>query len=204
VLGTRFPLPRSHKYKAAIKIVRACLNDDPAIWGTLLCWLFTHALGKVGGDEDFAGQSRSWMDEWLLSKIIASALQDLDLDETAAWWAVGTVNVLINHQRWYEVEASGNERAYQILRSWLRDSEVHQFLQVNRYRDVLWFNHEAFEELLGWMLTLAAIEISADPRLTPKTIAEHIVACYEVVKMLQQAEKASEYQVEKLMELARD
>ena len=204
VLGTRFPLPRSHKYKAAIKIVRACLNDDPAIWGTLLCWLFTHALGKVGSDEDFAGQSRSWMDEWLLSKIVASALRDLDLDEAAAWWAVGVVKILINHQRWYELEASENERGYQILGSWLRDSEVHQFLQINRYRDVLWFNHEAFDELLGWMLTLAAIEISADPQLTPKTTAEHIVACYEVVKMLQQAEKASEYQVEKLMEVARD
>jgi hypothetical protein len=140
------------------------------------------------------------MDEWLLGKLLAGTLQDLGLDEGAAWWTVGMVKILISHQRWYKVEASKKERPYQILVSWLKDGEVQRALQVNRYGGVLWFNHEAFEQLLGWMLTLAAIEISADPALSPDGVAQEIVACYDVVKVLKKAEAISEYQVVKLME----
>ena len=143
------------------------------------------------------------MDEWLLGKLVASALQDLGLDEGAAWWAVGVVKILINHQGWYQIEAPKKRRVYQILVSWLKDREVQQFLQVNRYRGVLWFDDEAFDQLLKWMLTLAAVEISADPDLSAEEVAQEIVACYDVVKKMRQAEEASEYQVVELIEAAK-
>jgi hypothetical protein len=203
VLTTRFPLPRSRRYKAAIKMLEAHLDDDPSAWEGLLAWLCTHALGKVFGEKEYQQQSRSWMDEWLLGKLVAGVLQDLGLGEGAAWWAVGIVKILVSHPHWYRLEAPKKQRAYQILVSWLRDSEVQQLLQVNRYRGVLWFNHEAFDQLLRWMLTLAVIEISAEPGLAPEEVAQEIVACYDVIKELQQAEEASDYQVVKLMEAAR-
>ncbi len=203
VLADRFPLPRSRKYRSAANIIQARLDDDLVAWGSLFGWLFTHALGKVVAEEGFAARSRSWIDEWLLGKLMAGALQDLGLDEGAAWWAVGVVKILINHQRWYEVEATQKERTYQVLVSWLKDSEVQRAVQINRYGGVLWFNHEAFDQLLGWMLALAAVEISADPDLSPDQVAQEIVACYDVVKKLQQAEETSEYQVVELMEAAK-
>jgi hypothetical protein len=204
ILGDRFVLPGAHKCEAAIERIQARLNDDVAAWGALLCWLFTHALGQVVDEKDSGAQSRSWMDEWLLSKLIAGALQDLDLDAGTARWAVGTVRILISHQRWYELAASGPQQAYQVLESWLRDGEVQQFLQVNRYQGVLWFNQEAFEELLDWMLTIAVVAIATDHRRAPEKTVEDIVTCYEVVTTLQEAEEASEYQVAKLLEAAKD
>ncbi len=106
VLAERYPLARSRKYKAAVQMVQANLDDDPLAWGTLLAWLFTHALGQVVTEEversQGAAQSRSWMDEWLLGKLVAGTLQDLGLDEGAAWWSVGLVKILISHQRWYD------------------------------------------------------------------------------------------------------
>ena len=203
VLAGRFPLPGSRKYKAAVGMVRAHLGDDPGAWGSLFAWLFTHVLGKVVTETDFAVQSRSWLDEWLLGKLVAGALQDLGLDEGAAWWAVGTVKVLINHQRWYEIKAPAKERVYQILVTWLRDGEVQQFIRVNRYRDVLWFNKEAFDQLLGWMLTLAAVEISATAELSPQEVARKIVACYDIVRALQRLGQESGYQITKLLEIAK-
>jgi hypothetical protein len=127
----------------------------------------------------------------------------LGLDAAAAWRAVGLVKILINHQRWYALEAPQRSRPYHILVSWLRDHEVQSALQVNRYGGVLWFNHEAFDQLLGWMLILAAVEISADTQRAPEDIAKEIVACYDIVKALQKAEDSSEYQVVKLMEAAK-
>ncbi|MFN2182616.1 MAG: alpha-amylase family glycosyl hydrolase, partial [Anaerolineae bacterium] len=124
VLDSRFPLPRSKAYKAAAEMIRSSLDDDPAAWGTLLGWVLTHALGKIVSEEGYAAQSRTWIDEWLLGKIVAGALQDLDLDEAAAWWAVGTIKILISHQDWCARAPASEDRAYQVLVSWLRDSEV--------------------------------------------------------------------------------
>jgi hypothetical protein len=202
VLGERLPVPHSDSVKAAADMVQARLADDPVAWGTLLAWLFTHALGKVVTDADFAAQSRSWMDEWLLGKLVAGALRELGLDDAAAWWAVGTAKILISHQGWYQLEASEERPAYPILVSWLKDSDVQQFLGVNRFRGILWFNKESLDQLLGWMLTLAAVEISAAPALAAEEMAREIAASYEVVLALQKAEAASEYQVVKLMEAA--
>jgi hypothetical protein len=68
---------------------------------------------------------------------------------------------------------------------------------------VLWFNKEAFEQLLWWMLATATLAISADPELAPHEVAEQITACYDVVRQLQEAEQASAYRVERLLEVAR-
>jgi hypothetical protein len=204
VLGTCPPLPGSRKCRAALKMVRARLNDGLAAWATLLGWLFIHALGRVVSEEGSAERSQSWMHEWLLSKLVVGALQDLGLDEDASWWTIGTIEILINHHGWYELKAAGQNQAYQVLMSWLRDSRVQQFLQVNRYRGVLWFNHEAFEELLSWMLALAVIEISAEPEPIAEQVVRQISTCYKVVETLRQAEEASEYRVTVLVEAVRD
>jgi hypothetical protein len=85
------------------------------------------------------------------------------------------------------------------MESWLSDSEVHQFLQVNRYQEALWFNQEAFEELLWWMFLLAAVNISADPLRPESEVSQETVASYEVIQRLLRAEGQSEYQIEKLL-----
>jgi hypothetical protein len=52
------------------------------------------------------------------------------------------------------------------------------------------------------MLTVAAVEISADPERAPEEVAQDIVRCYDVIKNLEQAEKKSGYQVANLLEAA--
>ncbi len=203
ILASRFPLPRSRKYKAALRMVEDHLDDDLSSWGSLFGWLFTHQLGRVVSEDGAAQQSRTWMDEWLLSKLVAGALQDLGLDQSSAWQSVAITKLLISHQGWFEKPFPKRTRVYQTLISWLRDGEVQRFVQVNRYRGELWFNKEGFEQLLLWMLTLAAVEISAAPQLLEGEVAAEIVACYDVISQLKKAEEASEYQVVELIEAAK-
>jgi hypothetical protein len=68
----------------------------------------------------------------------------------------------------------------------------------------LWFNHEAFSELLDWMLTIAVVEIAADVELAPHERVQQIACCCQVIEALQRAEEASEYRVTKLVEEAGD
>ena len=179
--------------------LRAGLGDDPLTWGTLLGWLFTHALGKVTDRVDFEQVSRSWIDEWLLGKIIAGALQDLGLDEGAAWYAVEMIKVLTSHQRWFQIRSPVEQQVHGVLESWMKDDDVQRILQVNRYQGVLWFNKEAFERLLWWMLLLAAVAMDVEP-LRPQAEEEFGMA-YDVVGVLQEAAQESGYQVEALLEL---
>ncbi len=179
--------------------LRTGLGDDPVTWGTLLGWLFTHALGKVVDGVDFEQVSRTWIDEWLLGKIIAGALQDLGLDDGAAWYAVETIKVLTSHQRWFQVRSPVEQQAHGVIESWMKDDGVRRILQVNRYQGVLWFNQEAFERLLWWMLLLAAVAMDVEP-LRPQAEEEFRMA-YDVVGVLQEAARESGYQVEALLDL---
>jgi len=185
-----------------VDYLRAQLPGDAATWGTLFGWLFVHDLGRVVSGEDSEQRSRSWIDEWLLGRIVAGALQESGLDELAAWRAVSAIRILTAHQHWFDFEGLGQAPAYQILSDWLKDDEVRRFLHVNRYKDLLWFNQESFGQLLGWMLAVALIALRADDS-RPDTGAS-IRACFETVQALHRAAERSGYQVEKLQEAAKN
>ncbi len=156
-----------------------------------LSWLFTHALGKMVDAEDYAAISRSWLDEWQLGRIVAAALRESGLDEGAAQEeAVLLLKILVSHQDWH-----AEERAGRVLESWLRDSEVQRFLRVNRHRGVLWFNKEAFEQLLRWMRATAALTLDAE---------EERERLDRMARELERAAEESGYQVEKLMQVVKE
>ncbi len=199
LLGARPTRSAISAQPAAIRYLRAHLADDVA-WGTMFAWVFVHALGGVRGEGDVVRQSRAWLDEWMLDKIIARALQDLGASEAQAQRAVAAIQVMTTQQRWQERRP---RRARAALEAWFGDSETAQFLGVNRYNDIVWFNQEAFESLVGWMFAVAFVSVAADARRTPARIAREIAAGYDVVKALRKAERKSGYQVERLLAAAR-
>jgi len=178
--------------------VKEKLADHLIPWGTLLSWLFVHALGKVVHQKDFPELSRSWIDEWRLGKTIVRVLQDLGIEEEAAWRAVVLVKLMTSYHRWF-----GEKRAYPLVESLLKDNEVQQFLQINRYNDILWFNREAFDDLLGWLMVMGAAEISSPPQRPARQIAKDLEDCNGMIQRLKEAAKKSACQVEKLLEILR-
>ncbi len=135
------------------------LGDNPQTWGVLFSWLFTHALGKLSNDADHVSRNRSLIDEWLLGRIMASTFLDLAQSDVEATRSVALVKLMVSNQEVLQQRVSDPKRAYPVLMSWLKDSEVQQFLRVNRHRGILWFSKEAFEQLLSTMLALALVTI---------------------------------------------
>jgi hypothetical protein len=204
IITSRFPQLKPKAVKAAAEYLHKKLTDSTYTWSTLFSWLFVHALGKVVSQRGFAEQSRSWIDEWRLDKTIASVLRDLGLEETAAWRSVTLVKLLTHHQGWFEVNPSDRKQAYAILELLLEDGEAQQFLQVNQHNDILWFNKEAFEEMLWWLMMVAALAIGSDPLRPVNAVVEELQGCYSMILTWQKAEEKSEYQVEKLLEAVRE
>ena len=190
----------------------ALLEGDLATWGALLGWLFIRRLGSIVEPGDGSQVSRSWIDEWLLGKLLGQALADLDLDETQVQRAVSTVRLLVSHQDWMAApmaappdmavpkpghKVSSREHAAKVLGAWLEDADVQRRLGINRYQGVLWFNKEAFDEWLWWMYATAVVQEAALEKDDP--LSQRIAACYAVIRELQKAEEASGYQVEGLV-----
>jgi hypothetical protein len=174
------------------------LVDGASIWGTIFGWLFVHSVGKVVSPKGFQGQSHKWIDEWKLDQIIAETLSGLGLEEKVSRGSVTLIKILTRHQRWFK-----EETVDRVLESLLKDGEAQQFLGVNQYDDILWFNKEAFEEMLWWLMLAAALEVSFDPLRPAKEVVRGLEKCWSTIQKLHEAEKKSEYQVEKLLEAVR-
>jgi len=158
----------------------------------------------VIADEDYEERSRTWIDEWLFGKMIAQTYQDLGVEEGEAWWAVALVKLLCAHQNWYEIEAAHNKRAFLVLNAWLQDGDVRNFLHINRYQDILWFNKESFDTLIRWMFMVAVVGILAAAEGNEEAVKDQILEQYEVIEQLQKAVSKSDYQVEKLLDASKN
>jgi hypothetical protein len=171
---------------------------------TLIGWACVHALGEVTRAEDAASISRSWIDEWLLGRILLSTFHELGIEEGSAWREVELIRILTSHQEWFEFEG-GEDRVYPILRSWLEDSDVQRFIQVNRYQGVLWFNHESFEDVIDALMSIAIVNLVAQQELTGgdhtgSEVENRLRPLVQIIQQIRAAEKESGYQVEKLLE----
>jgi hypothetical protein len=212
-LPNRLTPPPSGKLKRAVKFLTTggsvtgagdLQMGSPRLWGPLFGWAFTrHLAGMLNGSPD-PELSRDWVDEWLLGKITAQCMIDLGMTDPEAWRSVGIAKLLISHQDWAKLINAQGEKgkkhaAFNILQKWLKDSDVQRFIGVNRYQGVLWFNRELFEEWLWWMFAVAVTQIITTTELS-ESISGQISACFDVIAALQKAEKASQYQVELLLE----
>jgi len=160
-----------------------------------LATIITRLLGKLTGETDFPGISRSWIDEWLLAKIIIQTFTDLGQEQDVAERNLLLVKILTkSHQMLSQVN----------LHNLLSDPEIQIYLGVNRYQDVLWFNQESFEELIGQLAIQTAIELSAADLLERTKLSEAcqlaVRAEYASAQNLIEIASTAAYQLERLLD----
>jgi len=200
VFTDRFPEWQSKGLFEIVEKIETMLDEEINNWSILFGWSFIHALGRVVSDENSDERSRSWIDEWLLGKIFASTMQDLGLDEDIAWRDVAVIKWLTTHQNWMNIQSPDNNRAYDVLLSFLDDSEIQKYLLINRYQDVLWFNKEAYYSMLDWMMLLSVVSVTSNPDLGRDGVVEQLLLDFGVIQTLKEAEGVSGYQLERLIE----
>ncbi len=173
-------------------------GGEPYTWGTLLCWIFACHLGEMVSTLNSREISRTWIDEWLLTKIMAAGLVDLGLTRDESEKALMLTRLMTSHADWYEESSKDPQAGATLLQIWLKDTDFQRFLQINRYQDILWYNREAFDELLWW-LNISSLVTSAREIQEPEEIIEAAEARYAIIRQLLAAQAASGYQVEKLL-----
>jgi glycosidase len=217
VIHEKSKLPHTKNFQQLVKYLHAGSlksspwnSGDAYTWSVVLGWLFTSQLGKIHAESGYEEISRSWIDEWMLNKILLSTLNDLGLDERSNWRAVTLIKLLTTHHDWWQQlqfnqKKSGKGIAYNILTSILADSDALAYLGVNRYQDILWFNKESYEDLIWWLMVIACIELSSNVSGVPgdDKFAKWMLACHQVIMNLLNAAQDSGYKLEKLLELVK-
>lgn len=197
ILGEKYPLPGSRTYANGLRYLFSGLTQArDQHWTVFLSWLFVRGLGKLVDEEQFASLSRSWLDEWRLAVTLEDTFRGLGYDDFQSARSVELVKLLTEHQNWFST--LGGQPLSKVLSTWLSDDAIRRFLGVNRYQEKLWFNKEAFEELVWWMMLLAVFEALIVPGAGASLLTERVLQGYQIAKRLLKAGKASGYLVERL------
>ena len=199
VFEEHFPFPGSVKYAETLEFIQAGVDVEAWTWYVLFLWTDLRLLGKaITSEPQFAEISRSWLDEWGVLRVVRSELDSLGLDPGHVQRAETVLKLLIRQQNWVTSVAEKTELA--LIEAWFSEEEIRTFLNINRYRGKLWFNKEAFEEMMWWMMTIALVQLISDPTKSLPEVVEMLFEAYERIKTILDAEEQSEYQVEKLLD----
>jgi hypothetical protein len=164
---------------APIRALVTGFSDEKLLWGSLIAWLFVRALGD-------AEQVRSWLDEWLLGRLIGEALREVDLEGHLAARGVTSVKLALALPE--ILTAQGDESPVKLIDALLQNTDAQLLLNINHFQGVVWFNQEGYDTLLRWMIFAAQLE--AKPA--------ELETRYATIQQLAQAAKGSGYQIEKL------
>jgi len=193
-LETTAPEP----YKKALRYMHRKMVKDQNILYVLCGWLFTHNLGKISKEADHEGLSIIWMNELFFWQIMEDTFNNLGFDKEHTSRSLTAIKTLNTYQHWHI--ATKEEIIRSVMEHILSDINVRQFIQINSYKNILWFSKEAFEELLLYMLIVAAINLFTDPLKTETGRIKDIVEYYSILKELQLIAEQSGYQVGKMVE----
>jgi len=193
------------------------LGSPEFAWGTLLGWLFVHPLGGISGRRQRSLQSRSWIDEWLLGKLLTSVLEELGLSGEESRHSLTLIKILTSHQAWFDPQEGeepegkqsvqkrrGSSEPMRVLKTLIGDAEVQEYLRINRHRDILWFQPESLDRLLAGLFLVAVVDALAGAPEDPGRVLRTIRARQAILEEMHRAKESSEYQVEKLLAAAND
>lgn len=200
-LGAQYPMLGKSTFKMVKNALTALSSDADQTISILFYWITIRKLGVLKASENPDAVSRSWIDEWMLGKLIETVLSEIGFDEENVWQAGKLLRILTQHQNWIDPLSGEAWKARDLVRNLLNDPDVRQLIRVNRHRDVLWFQKEGFERLMQWLVVSRLIAILSDEE---SSTAERLKAVRELNAMfrkIESAKKKSKYQVEKLLDL---
>lgn len=169
---------------------------------TLLTWNFVGQIGRTKAVDEAGVLSQVWAEEWQLYKVFSDTLFQLNFTEIEVSHSLRALRLITGQQDWYSL--LGKRPLPEIAKIWFSNPEILDFLQVNRFEGVLWYNREAFADFLWWMAASAFIHCEMSPQCTRSDSVETLLGSYSILQRLLKADQSSEFQLEKLLEQLSD
>ena len=179
--------------KKAVDYWNKGFSDDR--WLALFTWVF---LGDLAGDGKKMPRSEVLFDQWRFASVVNECLLQMGRSEWNAAHLVTTVKMLTAIQDWNYKKEPGSLPEF--IEAWVADPLVSEFLNINENENILYFNQEGIQEFLWWLMSMAVLDELRKKRKLVRISAKRLLAIYEIIEKMLNAEKISEFQVQKLME----
>ncbi len=199
VLEEKLKCQKVPDLKEVWNTINSYFSDAESNSYLFLGWLVVHRLGAIVDLENFIEYSDNGMDEWMLGKIFQLTFQDLGMDEDQAYQNLLLLKILVKNQLWWQTEDEQKDVAYHLIYKILEDSNGQGWLQVNRFQDILWYNHGALQKLLECLLILAVLD-AVVTSASDQEACSQIWNRYRIVQKIQEQSRKSDFQVAKLLE----
>ena len=189
----RLTLAERKLVKKAVDFLNKGFNDDR--WLALFTWVF---LSDLAGNGKKMPRKDVLFNQWRFASVVNECLLQMGRGEWNATHLITTVKMLTIIQGWNEVKDLSNLPG--LIKDWIEDPLVSEFLGINENENILWFNQEGIQEFLWWLMSLAVLdELEKDTKGNGIT-AKRLLAIYQVIEKIIYAENNSEFQVKKLIE----
>ncbi len=173
------------------------LFETPKGFQTIAGWALVHRIGEIEAGPGAPLRSRAFMEEWLLDRKMYDVYRALGFSEQDTMLTVGIIRILTEFQNWWH---ENGRTISDTLEELLESEDIRSWIQVNRYHDVLWFNKEMFEYLMGWLFTVGILgalsELEDEKEITTSLREQH-----RTIAKLLSASQDSGYQLENLLSL---
>ncbi len=161
---------------------------------TIAGWTLVHRIGEIERAFGAPLRSRAFLEEWLLDRKMYDVYRALGFSHEDATLTVEIIRILTEFQNWWR---ENGRSISETLNDLLESEDIRSWIQVNRYRDILWYNKEMFEDLMGWLFTVGILGAMSEAEEEIE-ITRILQSQHTTIARLLRASRASEYQLEKL------
>ncbi|WP_319559900.1 alpha-amylase family glycosyl hydrolase [Marispirochaeta sp.] len=167
--------------------------EAPAVFSA---WCLIHGLSEALGNAASSEVSRSLIDDWHLGTPLRDIFSHAGLSWPQADYAVSLVKLLTSYQDWHLrlKDMAGNR----YLAKLIHEQEIQDFLLVNRYNNILWFNKDRFEDMAWWFFCIAVVQLTEMPESSPHPRIESL---FETLHNWLECEERSGFRLTRLIDL---
>ncbi|MDT8317167.1 MAG: alpha-amylase family glycosyl hydrolase [bacterium] len=163
----------------------------------MLIWLFTSAVYLAKKTAPGERRSFDWLFERHLSKAISDSLLGLKVYEKEARDETKLIRILIESAD--KLDFSESVSIHSQVEALLKSGEVQTFIDINMYKDELFFNKEKMETLIYWFFIITVFNEMKKKR-GEKEFEKKISTVYKKVALINKAATGAGYKVEDFME----
>lgn len=173
------------------RAVEAGIKHDPRRHYVLCLYALLH--GFVSEDSKFV--YTDYLKEKSISDLIKQFFSDIGYSDYEAWKNYQALHWMLNASNKHFEETSCRA----IVSAWLEDVYLRDFIEVNEYNGITWFNQEKFDSMLWFRKALTILQAACADN-AQENFAEEMMKMAFIFKEIEDSVVVSEYQLDKLME----
>lgn len=177
----------------ALEFFMQGLTRHNSRWYGLFALAFVLNFGRLESDTAADDENITMVESWRVPQLLVHTANEAGFSPEDSGQLSQQLKLAISQRHWYS--KMGSFDVGRISQVWFSLPEIQQFLGVNRFKDILWFNHENFEDFMWWMMASALIEAVDTPASTRSQVLETLLGSYEIIQAFLEAEATSECQL---------